>query len=402
MFRVVFTILVAALLGWSMGKVHSMIATTGWEERFNLSRETLAEVRGELTNAEIVQQSSQGTPVVEVVGGTEFNFGTMQHGEERSHEFLLRNVGNGPLNLEMGTSTCKCTVGNLDKSVLQPGEETNVKLTWKAQTIMPDFGQSATIITTDPTRTEVKLVVRGKVADSFVIEPRELELGDVSDSEGAERTFHVFNYMDQNRVLRDFLWIDENTRDFIEIESHKIDLDKAQFPEHATAREAFEVTLRIKPKIRTGPLSSRIRFSTDLYEDIGELEVPVKFRVSGDVTLVGGPSFDVKRNRIDLGTVSSATGASVNVWLRVKGSNTDSIQPVIDSVYPEQSLQVTIEEPTIRSGTKMFPIRLEIPKGAPEANFPGTSRLAYGKVVIKTNHEFSQEIPIYVRMVVTK
>lgn len=39
-----------------------------------------------------------------------------------SHEFKFRNVGNGPLFLDMGGSTCKCTIGDLDKSVLKPGE----------------------------------------------------------------------------------------------------------------------------------------------------------------------------------------------------------------------------------------------------------------------------------------
>ncbi len=77
--------------------------------------------------------SPDSIPKVEIVGGSELDFGTMKAGTERSHDFRIKNSGQAPLELAVLRSTCKCTIGSLEKSVLQPGEETAVKLTWKAE-----------------------------------------------------------------------------------------------------------------------------------------------------------------------------------------------------------------------------------------------------------------------------
>lgn len=401
MIRILVTVLVASVLGWGMGQWQSSLLAGSWEERFRIERETLAEQRGEMTADEIRQQSV-GTPVVEVIGGTEHNFGVMQHGTEKSHDFVFKNTGDGPLNLEMGTSTCKCTVGDLKETVIQPGEQTVVKLTWKAQSLMSDFGQAATIITTDPVHTEVKLVVRGQIADSWVMVPNDLSFGDIADSEGASKTFHVFSYLESSKTLRDFQWADPVTEEHVDVTAKRIDIDPDRFPKHANAFAAYEVLVNVKPSIRTGPLSTKIRFSTDRGEDIGDLEMSVVARVVSDIMLVGGSSFDQDTNRLNLGTVKSSEGRSVKLWLRVKGENAVSFEASIASVTPEEALKATIEDPIIKSGVRLYPIQIEIPKGAPLIRFSGTSRKSYGKVVIKTNHEFTQEIPIHVRMVVTK
>ena len=46
-------------------------------------------------------------PRIEVVGGEEFDFGVMEPGGERTHAFVVRNVGTAPLELEIIGSTCK-------------------------------------------------------------------------------------------------------------------------------------------------------------------------------------------------------------------------------------------------------------------------------------------------------
>ncbi len=50
---------------------------------------------------------------------------------------------------QSGQQFCKCTIGDLKKNELQPGEEAEVELTWTAETSEREFGQSATIETDD-------------------------------------------------------------------------------------------------------------------------------------------------------------------------------------------------------------------------------------------------------------
>ncbi|QDV28028.1 DUF1573 domain-containing protein [Aureliella helgolandensis] len=400
MLRILLTACIAAVAGLGLGRLQSSMATSGYTEQLSGSPTTLTEQRGEMTKEEIL--ASKGTPKAEVVGGTSFNFGTMQHGESRSHEFTLRNIGDGPLHLNMGGSTCKCTVGDLDASVLQPGEETLVKLTWKAQSIMPDFGQSATLHTNDPNQTEIKLVVKGKISSSFVIEPSEISLNSIPDNEPTTRTFNVFTYLPGSKELKDFMWTDTKTSGLVKIESQVVDIDEARFPQHKTALVAHEVSVTFLPGLRFGPISGRVQFLTDQEEDIGTLEIPFTGRVTGEFTLIGGASLDVARSRVTLGNVKSSEGATVGIQLVVQGANSEGTEVSVGEVIPANSLTASVGEPKIRGARQFFPITIEVPKGAPPANYPGTTSGSFAKVVLKTNHDSSPEIPIYVQVIVSE
>ncbi len=399
MIRIVVTILIGAAIGLGLGRLQSQLATSGYEERFAGTRATLAETRGEKTKEQMVEQST-GTPKVEVVGGNEYQFGTMQHGDSMSHTFVFRNIGNGPLNLDMGASTCKCTVGELESSILQPGEQTDVTLTWNAVSISSDFGQSATIHTNAPDSPEVQLRIRGQIADSFVIEPPELSLGDLSVTEPVTKTFHVFNYLKKSKELKDFAWSDEKSKDKVKITSRPVELDKEKFPQHQNAVGVYEVEVTFEPGLSLGQINSRITFSTDQEEKVGTLELPVAGRVSGDIVLVGGPSFDPKLNVLRFGTIKSSEGAKVSISMAVQGSQRDDVRLEIVSIKPEQSLNVTIGEPKMVGGRKYFPLQFEVPKGAPETYYAGGSPKDFGKVIVKTNHGFTQQVTIHIQLIV--
>ncbi len=78
---------------------------------------------------------------VELPNGTEYDFGVMSPNEKGKHSFLVKNVGQGGLKLRIGASTCKCTIGSLDKEVIAPGEETEVVLEWEVRTDETSFTQ---------------------------------------------------------------------------------------------------------------------------------------------------------------------------------------------------------------------------------------------------------------------
>ncbi len=401
MLRVILSIIVGTVAGIGLGWLQSSFATSGYEERFTGSRTTLAEARGEKTNEELVQQST-GTPKVEVVGGTEFNFGTMLHGDSQSHSFVFRNIGDGPLNLDMGSSTCKCTVGELKSSILKPGEETEVTLTWNAISIAADYGQSAVIHTNAPDTPEVQLRIRGKVTDSYVIEPSSISLSDFAVTDQVSRKFHVFTYLKDSTQLMDFKWSDEKTAGLVDITCKPVELDKEKFPQHLNALAVHEVEVTVKPGLNIGQLNSRITFATDKGEKVGTLELPVTGRVSGDIVLIGGPSFDPKLNILKLGTIKSSQGGSASISLSAQGELRDMVKPEIVSVKPSDSLKVTVSEPKMVGQRRFFTIKFEVPKGAPEIHYAGGNPRDFGKVVIKTNHEITEELSIFVQLNVVK
>ncbi len=400
MLRILLTIAVGAGLGWGLGHLQASIAVSGFEERFTGGRTTLPEANGEITAEELAARST-GTPKVEVVGGNEFRFGTMQHGDSMSHSFIFRNIGNGPLTLDLGQSTCKCTVGKLKSSELKPGEETDVTLTWTPVAVSSDFSQSAVIHTNAADSPEVQLSIRGQVTDGVVIEPKELALGDISVTDTVTRKFYVFAYLEHSVIPQDFRWTDTISAGKVKLDCHPIELDPKKFPEHPKAFGVYEVDVTIEPGLRLGLLNSRITFASG-NENVGTLEIPVTGRVAGDFTFVGGPSYDSGLNVIKFGTVQSSAGAVVGMSLVVQGDQREQVAPEVVSVTPSDALQVTVGEPKLVGDRKYFPLEFKVPKGAPETHFSGTNPKDFGTVVLKTNHDLVKEISIHVQLNVVK
>ena len=71
------------------------------------------------------------------VRAREHQFGTMDPDAKGHHEFEIKNVGAAPLELKIGPTTCKCTVGGLSKNRLEPGETGSVRFDASSLRVIP-------------------------------------------------------------------------------------------------------------------------------------------------------------------------------------------------------------------------------------------------------------------------
>lgn len=60
------------------------------------------------------------------------DFGTIKAGTVVSHDFVLENIGKRPLQILKTNASCGCTVGQPEKTLLQPGETTVLKVTFNS------------------------------------------------------------------------------------------------------------------------------------------------------------------------------------------------------------------------------------------------------------------------------
>src|SRR4051812_27342390 len=82
---------------------------------------------------------------------TSHNFGAIERDVKVRHSFHLTNVGKATLNLKAGVTTCtKCTIAELSKASLEPGESTDVTVEYLPNAAQPKFRQIAPILTNDP------------------------------------------------------------------------------------------------------------------------------------------------------------------------------------------------------------------------------------------------------------
>ena len=70
-------------------------------------------------------------PVLEIKEDI-FDFGLITQGESVSHEFKLKNIGNGPLLISSAKGSCGCTVPEWPKNPIPVGKEERLRVTFNS------------------------------------------------------------------------------------------------------------------------------------------------------------------------------------------------------------------------------------------------------------------------------
>ena len=125
-----------------------------------------------------VQQGSTrirpGEPKAVVEGAKVFEFGTMPQNTTGKHTWIVRNEGQGILELWMISSTCSCTLAKFKdgkKAFVKPGESTEITLEFETRQNNGLYEKGADIGSNDPNLPKFMLHVHGKVYPAVMVYP---------------------------------------------------------------------------------------------------------------------------------------------------------------------------------------------------------------------------------------
>lgn len=145
----------------------------------------------ERLNQLAAETQSDAKPVA-VVKRTRFAFGMVEPHTTLSHDFVVENHGEMPLELSVIGTSCKCTMGDLEDDTLLPGESTKVTMTWNTGYKAEKYTQTAMIATNDPLKSSLTLEVSGEVKADFVA-PEQLAFLRTDVGVQTRATFIVFS-----------------------------------------------------------------------------------------------------------------------------------------------------------------------------------------------------------------
>lgn len=128
------------------------------------------------------------------------DFGLILDTEKSETEFTFVNDGPGLLRIESAKGSCNCTVPALSKTQFKPGESGTIKVVYDPKNRAGDQHQTITVVTNDPERRTVQLVVAAKVRPSVIIEPRMAHFGPIAKDTPAELTIRVAGRTDDFEV----------------------------------------------------------------------------------------------------------------------------------------------------------------------------------------------------------
>jgi hypothetical protein len=342
--------------------------------------------------------TQEGGPRVEVVEPN-FNFGQMERGREKSHEFAIRNTGDAPLTLSVGQTSCKCTLSKVKSGAIAPGETTHVRLEWSAKADHGPFRQTATIITNDPRQPEVTLTIDGEVVAATGVQPPDLGFDKIAVGETKSAEVYVMAMIQDELTVSSAELSDAETREKFDIKIEPVERD--QLPVK-TARDGVRVTLTTKPGLPIGRFNQFLTLNTNLQE--GEkLHIPVIGRVVGDISVHGPRGIWLEEQGIlNLGRVESAVGKKARLNLMIRGEGAERVKFEIGLADPPE-LKITFGEPKRLNATLVrVPMEIEVPPGTRPMARLSASQGEEGKIVLKTTHPTVKEFALGVRFSVER
>ena len=333
---------------------------------------------------------------VEVVNGEKYDFGQMERTGKLSHDFILKNVGTAMLRLDKGGTSCEaCTIAELEKNELQPGETTKVSVNWTAFQMEPDFHKEAYIRTSDPERRILRLIIEGKVVVTMRMEPLELKLKDIAVGDATTSQVRFWLFTDEPPEFQSPEFAEADTAEFFEVTLTPISGE--QLGKSQGAKSGMVMTVNVKPGLPLGAITQTIRLKTNV-KGMEQIELPITGKVLGDLTFIGGKNFYPNTGTLSLGAVKQNAGTKATLHIRVQGPHRRDVQLKVGSVEPEDVLKVSIGEPKEPNGgvVIIYPLTIEVPPGSRAVVRDGGQDNSYGRVMIETTHPDSKELPLKV------
>ena len=393
-------------LGFGLAKIDHDRRFAGVDNLMGSEKGVSTESSGDAIRSEVERLAGQKVGKISVVNGAELDLGLMMKGTKRSHKFIFKNVGQADAKIWFKASTWKCTVGKFTEATLKPDEQTEVELEWKAENILEQFSQTATIGSNCPSQEEIKLVIRGRIGQAYTFDPPSQNLGDVLSMFENEVKFRIYSFQEAPINIAGGQVKDSVLSKKVRFESYEEKtLQPGEIPEMADARRYVDCKVTLLPGMPAGPLNLELQIGRR-NESGGQEEEFLFYNIRGRVVtpirVIAGDDYNETRNILTMGAAKSSQGLKKSFMLSIRTEDFQGDPNVrVGKVIPEQ-IKATIGTPKVSATQRIYPILLEIPPGSDPVEFDGTFSKDFGKIVIETDMESSPTIPMYLKFRVTE
>ncbi|OYP38191.1 DUF1573 domain-containing protein [Rhodopirellula sp. MGV] len=398
------SVVVGASIGWTTNYVQYASKPAFFGE---------IDYTGNITSDNVMEHLKQfhsdSGAVAEVEDSATHDFGAMPPSTKGKHTFVIKNVGSEPLTLELGATTCKCTLGSLEDSSVAPGETTSVELEWTVASDKTTFEQSAELRTNDPARPAIRLMVVGRIIRDIEFEPDLITFGNVTVGDSFELSTKFFSFMDDKIKIKAGEFSNEAFTPLAEFEAQEYD-PKDGDTAHAHAKQAFDIKVNVKPGLRQGPLSTRMIVVFTKVDENGE---PMGDELYGTTEIAGkvvGPLSMLQNTYVkttengsyfwNLGRLGPDDKLEYKALLALKGSEKDATNLSIGESYPAGVVSAELGKPIGREETRLFPIILKLTASEETIDLLGKNEDDFGWVWIESDNPKVGRMRIAVKVLI--
>lgn len=316
-----------------------------------------------------------------VDGAPEYNFGVLATRTKQSHDWTVKNTGEGDLELQKGSSSCQCTVANFekdpktgqgrDKLVLKPGESTVITITYDTKDNAGPFEKTTSLLTSDPGQPEFVFRVSGTVRPPLVTEPNPplFEVGSVQNVKGGELKMAITSFDQPDFKITG---LKASKPEILEVKHQPLSAEELEVLSSREFKTGYRVDITIKPSQELGVFSEEIVLTTD-HPKMPELRVPVSGRFDGPISLVPTSL------RIGDATGSQGGKGSLLVTVRDQAETRFSVEPNADKLQVEIAAADASGDAASNAKVRHYKLTVTVP--------PGTAPGVYkGALILKSDH----------------
>jgi hypothetical protein len=363
----------AAILVW--------IAVKGASARGPAQTATAAPAakESERTGGESAKSGQEAVAKI-AIDSLEHDFGSIDPTEECSYSFVIRNVGQAPLQLVKGGTSCKCTVSDMPDQPVLPGKSVAVRVSSKIQQKEGFFSHSAKIISNDPQKQQFDLTISGVIRTSLGCSPERVVLSDPAPAGQAPQVLVYSQLWDRFAIrnvessMKNLKWrVAGADRDALRglkaLSGYSLSLDLPPLPK-GKVTEWLQVTVQ-PPDKSSAPRTATV----DLFaKDIQRITVEGPDLQFGDT--------------VRIGPLRKGEGAQSRLIMKVADEHRRLRIKNIETVPPY--LHVSVEPLNInKPDAGLYTILIEVPKDAPAGGYMGPD---YAKMRIVTDHPSVPEL----------
>ncbi|HVB81262.1 MAG TPA: DUF1573 domain-containing protein [Candidatus Binataceae bacterium] len=240
-----------------------------------------------------------GAPRAEVADPV-YNFGTALSGPPISHVFMLKNVGDAPLEIKSVNSSCGCTAAKPSKTILAPGEVSTITASVDTHFEQGHSLSVVTLITNDPANASLQLKIEGVIKPQVAARPMDVDFGSVHHGSAEVREVVISDMVGGAGFAVKSV---KNESPYIKVtESARTD-----------GKPGALLHVALLPSMPPGPISDTLRIETSR----APLRVAILGVVTGDLV--------VKPNQISFGILAHDQGAVRIVRLTNQGSHSINV-----------------------------------------------------------------------------
>ncbi|HTU23830.1 MAG TPA: DUF1573 domain-containing protein, partial [Pirellulales bacterium] len=225
-----------------------------------------------------VGQAQDSAWAVKMFGTTKHDFGPVPRGQKTEYHFKLKNIYEQDVHIASVRSTCNCTSPQVVKSDLKTHEVGEIVAEFNTRQFIGKKSAVVTVVFDKPIYAEVQLQVSGFIRSDVIVEPGEIDFGNVDLGVPAERRVQITYAGRDDWSLTDARTPDPNLR------LQLIDMGRGR------GKAAYELVVRLARTAPVGYIKDQITLITN---DTNNPEIPVDVegRVVSEITVSPGTVF---------------------------------------------------------------------------------------------------------------